>query len=73
MNLFINILLMIKLFFAPSDIEYMLATKQSVREGMTITHIMNMRNKNIPSPAIDRKSTRLNSSHSSPSRMPSSA
>ena len=52
MNLFINILLMIKLFFAPSDIEYMLAMKQSVREGMTITHIMNMRNKNIPSPAM---------------------
>ena len=28
---------------------------------------------NGPDPAADRKSTRLNSSHSSPSRMPSSA
>ena len=32
--------------------EYMLATKRSARDGVTITRTMNVRNKNIPSPDV---------------------
>lgn len=41
------------------NIEYMLATKRSAREGVTITCMMNMRNKNILSPGANGHQSEL--------------
>ena len=50
--------------------------KKEVKDGLTLPELIEQENVEMPeyvTVSIDRKSTRLNSSHSRKSRMPSSA